>query len=761
MPTLNIAGKRVTVGDDFLKLSPEDQQKTVNEIAGKIGISAPPPPAAPALSDSPPAGAAPGSAAYAAWAVQQAKAGNALPQVSQTTPNATSLPEQIMAGTSAAANALPIVGPAALQGLENARAAIQHMTPEQVVAETKAREQANPTASTIGEITGMVAPFALGASIPGVATVLGMDATTSLPVQMGLGGLTQAGISRLDSAVRGTPQQDADTQGAISALTGAAAPVLGKVLSKGAEKIGGMFKGMVAPAGRADDILANAARADVAAGRGMTTADEAAAALNGQPVINADRLGPNAQTLARVAANIDPTARQGLTEALNSRFTTQNARIEQFINRLTGGQTNALKAADRIDAVARGANDPAYRAAYNDPRAAGVLTVPADPNNPGAGDMLAPEIHQLMGAPEVQKAIGQAVDTGKTFSALYGHPPVANPFVFDKATGTYGWAPDAQLPSLQFWDHVQRNLRTMSKVAGRAGDDTTASTVWQLRTKLNNALDAAVPPFAQARSGAAAAFGAEDALEAGQKFVNMPAPKVADAIEAYKKFTPQEQRLFGTGFANDLIAKVNGRGSDSANLINKIFGSPQSRQQVVLALKPFAPDAADQLENFLRVENIMQGSNNIINRGSTTAAQLAGMGAVTGGMAGGVTGGGDPLDPTTWNWSKIASGAGEGFLGGAALSQLGKFGAKAIGAKINGQVMQSIAQKLASNDPSVISDVVKNAAKSKQASLIIKAIQQGVNLAARGVGMGLATSTAPAMATPPTQPTVATPALSP
>lgn len=41
MATLNINGKRVTVDDSFLQLSPEDQQRTVEEIAGQIGASQP------------------------------------------------------------------------------------------------------------------------------------------------------------------------------------------------------------------------------------------------------------------------------------------------------------------------------------------------------------------------------------------------------------------------------------------------------------------------------------------------------------------------------------------------------------------------------------------------------------------------------------------------------------------------------------------------------------------------------------------------
>lgn len=42
MPVLNIQGKRVTVGDEFLSLSPEEQNDTVDEIAASMSISAEP-----------------------------------------------------------------------------------------------------------------------------------------------------------------------------------------------------------------------------------------------------------------------------------------------------------------------------------------------------------------------------------------------------------------------------------------------------------------------------------------------------------------------------------------------------------------------------------------------------------------------------------------------------------------------------------------------------------------------------------------------
>ena len=41
MATLNIEGRRVSVDDSFLKLSPEEQQTTVEEIAASFTAKAP------------------------------------------------------------------------------------------------------------------------------------------------------------------------------------------------------------------------------------------------------------------------------------------------------------------------------------------------------------------------------------------------------------------------------------------------------------------------------------------------------------------------------------------------------------------------------------------------------------------------------------------------------------------------------------------------------------------------------------------------
>ena len=51
MPTLKINGRKVKVGDEFLQLSPDEQNSAVDEIAAKLGVaqSTPEPDNAPSM----------------------------------------------------------------------------------------------------------------------------------------------------------------------------------------------------------------------------------------------------------------------------------------------------------------------------------------------------------------------------------------------------------------------------------------------------------------------------------------------------------------------------------------------------------------------------------------------------------------------------------------------------------------------------------------------------------------------------------------
>lgn len=755
MPTLNIAGKRVKVGDEFLKLSPEDQQKTVNEIAASFG----PAPAA-AASPGPavaPDGLVPGSKEYATWAAEQARAGRALPPVSDLHPGEHGFMDQVAAGTTAAANAIPIVGPKALEGIQNLRGAVQHMTPEQVKAETAATEAANPTAAVAGSITGRVLPFVAAAGVPGLATVLGLDATAPIAASMILGGASQKGIDYVDNLVRGQdPSQkviDAGpiqmTSGDIAGLGGALGPVVGplagatvKGLGEGASKIGRAFEATFNPGAAASKRAGTEIAADLAAGNHMAGADLAAARQNGDPLINADIFGPKTKGLLRDSLPADPAAMDAVQTSLAERAAigARKDRAAQFFNDVTGGDTNFQAAQDAVNAGRAGTNNAAYEAAYGAAPKTGIWT-----------PKIAAMMHEAASDPNsaLRQAIAMTASTGKdeavaaAGSGVTRKFPVRNPFRFN-ADGSYsltkGPVAPHTVPTLQFWDHVQRNLGKLASKAG--GYDATLITDTQKALQAD--LDTAVPGFQTARQGAAKFFDANDALEAGQKFaMSNTDPSVAAAAAA--KFSPAEKRLFGVGGLSKINNIVQQAGSPTT--IDRLLDpGGKAMQQINVLLDGWPPHVRAQVPAFMRVQQAMADTSKVIKAASSTklARQLgqvgaqSGVGSIIGGVAGGVSGGN--LNPLSWDFGRVTKTA----VLGAALAA----GAKLLGKTVNQNVMKRVVQMLASDDPTAIRNAIAYATKNPQAGEALRAISHGVRSFTQPAVVGSGMLAAPANAAP-------------
>jgi hypothetical protein len=681
-----------------------------------------------AMMDTPPEGAVPGSRAYADWARARAMAGFKLPEVGPRPPDdvTRSLPEKLAAFTASAAEAVPIAGPSLRKGLEGLRSSVQGLTPEQVARETQIAVEANPATSTAGAITGTVAPFVLASTLPVVSTILGVDVAAPLAVNVLAGAASQKAISHLDTLARGgDPNETIEIAGFdvkpedVAGALGVAGPFVGKAVGAGINKLGEAIEpvkrfvqGAFSPEAAAESAITRAAGIDAAAGvGGLSAADEAAAIAAGQPVINADRFGTATRTLARTAANTDPTAREMLSEFVQDRFLTQNTRAADWVRRNTGAPTNIYAVQQNMAQSAKGVNNAAYRTAYTAPGAESVWT---------------PEIEQLMQSENFRKAITSAVKSSNEEAALQGSKGIQNPFVVDPKTGSYRLRTDAAgntiEPSLEFWDHVQRQLRQKASRLAQQGKNFDAGQVFRARSQLNEVLDAAVPEFATARGGAARWFGAEDALEAGQKFVGTSLTDMDAARAAYAKFSPQERKLFASGFASSLLDNI-GRTGDSVNVINKVFASPQSRAQISLAL---GPKAAAELEPFLRVESAMQMTKQAVQGGSNTAQQLAAMAVKLGGSNAGVGYGSGAafggLDPRQWG-TKAWTAAMLGFAGRAGMRSLAK--------SVDSRTMQEIAKVLASEDPKLIEKVIQRAAHSPKSAEALKAIEYGLSLLTR------------------------------
>lgn len=166
-----------------------------------------------------------------------------------------SLGDQLSAGFTSGVNAIPIAGPAILNGkgidpsiqampvigpiarglssmggLEGLKAMLQGRTQADVAQTDQAQVQQNPVASGIGTVAGNVLPFMAGGEIPVIGKMLGM--TGGLGERMMFGGLSGAALSGGDTLARGGSLEDAGQSLLTGGALGGAFPALGAGLRK-------------------------------------------------------------------------------------------------------------------------------------------------------------------------------------------------------------------------------------------------------------------------------------------------------------------------------------------------------------------------------------------------------------------------------------------------------------------------------------------------------------------------------------------------
>lgn len=697
MATLNINGKRVKVSDDFLRMTPEQQNAAVEEIAGQIG------------------GQQPGNAAPSPVMDEALAAGS---QASQRfagyTPAGAQAPGRpdLMGATAAAlggvVQGIPVLGPM----LQNTSDAIVGTgaqltggnygeTVEGLRARRAELAAANPISDIGGQVLGGIGAMGGVAALPGGAAALGM--TGNLGARVANSAISSGGLSAADAMIKGGGVEGGLTAGAIGAGLGGGIPLIGAGLKAGARAIGNQMAPIINsirnPTGEAARRVGMAVTRDVTANPGMvmSQADEAVARQSGMPLINVDKGGETTRALARSVANQSPEARAVIQRTVDDRFSTQAPRAVDFIKRLTGGNVDDLAYQQQIQNTARMVNKPRYDAAYNSPQARAIWT---------------PEIRNLMQAKPFQVAINAAEDTATNAAAVGGGKAIKNPFQFMPDGGvTLRTMPDGSraLPNLEFWDIVQRNLRTQADMANQGGNRLLASQIREMRSQLLGTLDSAVPQFQMARQGAAAFFGADDALEAGKKFATQPRA-IPEATAAFTNFTGSEKEAFATGYASELIDRIKAAG-DRRNIIQQMFGSPAAREMNELV---FGVGKSRQLEAFVRVEALADQLRGAMGN-STTARQLMelGIGGV-GGFA------------MTGDW--------QGALTGAALAK----GARYMGQKVDAKVMEEVARLLTSDNPQALQRAVANATMSPQWMLALDQLQMALAVPARGAAVTMA-----------------------
>jgi hypothetical protein len=492
------------------------------------------------------------------------------------------------------------------------------------------------------------------------------------------GGFADKGIAALET-------------GAVGGAFGAAAPSFVRAAEAFARGTGKLASKVATPFRVAANPEAEAGRrvSDALARDGVADPAGRLAEMQrmGAPAVAADVGGETTRALARSAANTSPEGRAALNEAVSERFAGQGDRITDLLRGF--GPASAGKTMDELEQAARLANRPAYGRAYMQ----------------GGRGLWSDNLESLAQAPALQDAIRSVIKTGANKTVADGMPPVRNPFTTDSAgnlTLTRNADGSIARPNLQFWDYVQRELRGKAGEAGRAGNKDLAGDYTNLRRMLVNELDTAVPSFKEARSGAAQFFQAEDALEAGQKFVTSRMAN-DEARKALGRMKPAERELFAEGFRSDLIAKIRETG-DGRDIVKAIFGSPASRERVEIAL---GKSQALQLQAALNVETAMLRLQEAVKGNSSTPRQLMEMGLSGGaGGIGGYAFGGDPGSVSA------------GFIAGALTRSVLRRG----NMKINEGLARKVAEMLASGDPKQLQSVAKMAAKNPSGMRLLEAL---------------------------------------
>lgn len=553
---------------------------------------------------------------------------------------------------------------------------------EKTYEATKAREDAltkkaetdQPGASLAGNIAGAIA-MPLGA----------MAGAATLPARIGRGAAVGAATGAAAGAGEGEGALDRTVRGvsgaSLGAGVGAALPVGVEGVVRGARAVAtpvaNAIRGVRNPQDEAARRVALSLQRDIeidptAAGR-LTPQEFAASRAAGEPVTFMDIGGETTRALGRSAANTSPEGRATLTKVIDDRFEGQTPRVTEWLGKnFNYPDAGALEEA--IDQAAKSVNRQTYAKAYA--------------KGQGIWDE---DLSQLAQAPVMQQAIRLASVTGRNRDTLAGFPAVKNPFSMNKETGMFELAPGVT-PNLQFWDHVKRNLDGLG-AEGQA-----------FSKALRGHLDQLVPEYKAARAGAAAFFGAEDALDAGKKFALSRNIDNRDAARELAKMKPHERGLFQDGFISEFTRTLSQTG-DRRTILNKIAESPAARQRLEMVL---GPQKAKELEAMLRVEGIMDMARPAIQGNSTTARQLAELGLAGGTYTVGT--GGNVFSPDA---TAIANAA---LVYGAARGRN----------KINENVSRKVAEMLASSDPKILLRGIKIVAKNQQLFNSLRATDKGL-----------------------------------
>lgn len=523
MATLQIEGRQIDVDDSFLKLAPDEQQATVDEIASHF---APPPDK-----------------------YQQA----AIDDISKNGEDA-GFTRRLAHGATLGADST------ILAGLQTPLEMIKRGTfnPAEGYNYAKAREDqimndARRNTGALGSATEMLGG---GVAAGGLASG-GLTAGRLLSSAPGLLGRTAAtaadaaGLGGFSGAMEGNGLSERAANAGRGALTGALGGVALPI-------VGAIARGTVSPL--ISNIMARVdpegfARRQVARGiieSGRPTADIAGdvtqAANEGQGVFNvADAMGNAGQRMLSTVARAPGEGRTAVVDALEGRQGTQGRRISGALSEGFNAPETAAQTEARLTA-SRGADaDAAYGAVRDDAKPvdlSGAIDHIDQTLTPGVNRIATPQS-------------GIANDSAE--AALQSFR--------DRLTD--GRSVLTDFPAVQ---RVRGDLSDAVQTATRAGQGNKARLLGGLLRQIDAAMETASAGHLEANRNFSQASRDIEAVQSGRDAAMRG--RTEDIIPAFQNLRPEAQQAFRSGYVDPLIAQTQGAafGANKARpLINSAF----------------------------------------------------------------------------------------------------------------------------------------------------------------------------------------------
>ena len=293
--------------------------------------------------------------------------------------------------------------------------------------------------------------------------------------------------------------------------------------------------------------------------------------------------GENTRGLADVVAGY-PGAAQAARALAEERGGGQGARVSTDFRQAFQVDADAIDLAEDIIRKRDAASKPLYQQAYQE---GGVI---ADPR-----------FDRFMKIPQFQDAYARA----KRIAALDGIQLPEKATDIDKVGGF----------DLMTLDYIKRGLDDVlftGKQPGSGIGKTELAKLKERRNEFVGIIDEAGPAsYKQARQAFAGPTEVLEAIEQGKKFSALDARALK---RQYDSLTPAEQEGFKVGVYDSIRTNIN-KGADGSDVLRKVWGSPEKRDQLQVFL---GPETFEELTNQLAREKVIRQTDVRMMGGSPT-----------------------------------------------------------------------------------------------------------------------------------------------